>query len=96
MARGELKWQITVPDDGHRPGRGLLPTLIEWPDERHPSDNLTDYGMRIAAIAGEHPDPAIVRAPLAALGLSDVMKVTYGKSPRIAAMIRTPRGTVTL
>ena len=33
---------------------------------------------------------------LAALGLSDTMKVTYGKSPRVAAMVRTSRGVATL
>ncbi len=96
MARGDLQWRITIPDDGHRPGRGLVPTLIAWPDQRHPTDRLPDSGLRLAVLAGEHPDPAMVRAELAALGLSDVLKVTYAKSPRLAAMIRTPRGVATL
>jgi catechol 2,3-dioxygenase-like lactoylglutathione lyase family enzyme len=96
MARGDLVWRITIPDDGHRPGRGLVPTLIQWPDSRHPTDNMADSGCRLVAIAGEHPEPALVRAELAILGLSETMKVTYGKSPRIAAMIRTSRGVATL
>jgi hypothetical protein len=37
-----------------------------------------------------------VRAALAALGLSDTLKVTYGRTPRLAAMLRSPRGIVTL
>jgi hypothetical protein len=57
---------------------------------------MTDSGCRLVAVAGEHPEPALVRAELAALGLSETMKVTYGKSPRIAAMIRTARGIATL
>ncbi len=96
MARGNLTWRITIPDDGHRPGRGLVPTLIQWPDARHPTDTMTDSGCRLVAVAGEHPEPAAVRAALATLGLSDTMKVTYGKSPRIAAMVRTSRGVATL
>ena len=96
MARGDFKWRITIPDDGHRPGRGLVPTLIQWPDARHPTDHLPDHGLRVAAIAGEHPEPAVVRAELAALGLSEILKVTYAKSPRLAAMIRTARGVATL
>ena len=96
MSRGDLHWRITIPDDGHRPGRGLVPTLIEWPDARHPTDNMADSGCRLVAIAGEHPEPAVVRAALAMLGQSDTMKVTYGKSPRVAAMIRTSRGVATL
>ena len=96
MSRGELHWRITIPDDGHRPGRGLVPTLIQWPDARHPTDNMADSGCRLVAIAGEHPEPAVARAALATLGLSDTMKVTYGKSPRLAAMVRTSRGVATL
>ena len=95
-SRGDLQWRITVPDDGHLPGRGLVPTLIEWSGSRHPADRLPDRGIRLLALAGEHPDPAAVRAAVAALGLSDQLKVTYATAPRLAAMFRTPRGTVTL
>ena len=96
MARGDMTWRITIPDDGHRPGRGLVPTLIQWPGPQHPTDRMADSGCRLVAVAGEHPEPALVRAELATLGLSETMKVTYGKSPRIAAMIRTARGVATL
>ena len=74
----------------------LVPTLIQWADARHPSDHLPDRGLRLALVAGEHPEPAAVRADLAALGLSETLKVTYARSPRLAAMIRTPRGVATL
>ena len=47
-------------------------------------------------MAGEHPEPGAVRTEIAALGLSDLLKVTYAKSPRLAAMIRTPRGVATI
>lgn len=96
MARGDFRWRITIPDDGHLPGAGLVPTLIQWDGDAHPADALPDAGLRIAALAGEHPDPAPIRAALAALGLSDTLKVTYGRYPRLAAMVRTPRGLVTL
>jgi hypothetical protein len=96
MARGDFRWKITIPDDGQLPGAGLIPTLIEWSGADHPAARLPDVHLRTAAIAGEHPDPAPVRAALAALGLSDSLKVTYGRYPRLAAMIRTPRGIATL
>jgi hypothetical protein len=73
-----------------------VPTLIEWSDARHPADRLPDCGLRLAAIAGEHPEPDSIRTQIAALGLSDALKVTYAKSPRLAAMIRGPRGIVVL
>jgi len=96
MQRGAFDWRITIPDDGHLPSRGLVPTLIQWSDARHPADNLPDHGCALSLLAGEHPEPAAVRADIAKLGLADFLKVTYAKSPRLAAMIRTPRGVATL
>ncbi|HET7262820.1 MAG TPA: VOC family protein [Casimicrobiaceae bacterium] len=97
MQRGEYSWRITVPGDGHRPGAGLVPTLIEWSDPaRHPADSLPASGLRLVALAGEHPEPAPIRDALAALGLADALKVSYGRTPRLAAMFATPRGTMTL
>ena len=95
MRRGDLEWRLTVPGDGHLPERGLVPTMIEWRG-RHPAETLPDLGLRLVALAGEHPEPARVRRTLAALGLAETLKVTYGPVPRLAAMLRTPRGMVTL
>jgi len=96
MQRGDFRWRLTVAEDGRLPGRGLVPTLIEWSDARHPTDALPDSGVQFVALAGEHPEPAPVRDALAGLGLSETLKVTYGRTPRLAAMLRTPRGVVTL
>jgi hypothetical protein len=96
MSRGSFRWRITIPEDGGRPGAGVLPTLIQWEGARHPADGMADAGMRIAALAAAHPEPASMRAALAALGLSETLKVTFDAAPRLAAMLSTRRGTVTL
>ncbi|MDQ6917019.1 MAG: VOC family protein [Pseudomonadota bacterium] len=96
MARGPYSWRISIPDDGHLPGDGLVPTLISWDGVAHPANALPDDRIGMVTIAGAHPEPATIRASLAALGLADALKVTYAVTPRLAAMIRTPRGTVTL
>jgi hypothetical protein len=96
MERGSLRWRITIPDDGHLPGDGILPTLIQWPDARHPADGLPDSGLRLAALAASHPQPAPIRSALAKLGLEDTLKVSFGQTPRLAAMLYTRRGSVTL
>jgi hypothetical protein len=96
MQRASYSWRMTIPDDGHLPGGGLLPTLIQWSGSHHPADALDDGHIRVAAVAGAHPEPATIRTSLEGLGLRDVLKVTYAVSPRLAAMLRTPRGTVTL
>ena len=96
MERGTFRWRITIPDDGQLPGSGLVPTLIQWSDERHPADGLADSGVALTALAGAHPEPATIRSALAALGLGDALKVTFSATPRLAAFLRTPRGAVTL
>ncbi|MDQ2964167.1 MAG: VOC family protein [Pseudomonadota bacterium] len=94
MARGAFEWWITIPADGHLPGDGLLPTLIQWADERHPADAMPDADLRLLALAGAHPDPAAIRSALAALSLEDTLKVTFAVTPRLATMLQTTRGPV--
>lgn len=96
MARADYRWRITIPDDGKRPGRGIVPTLIQWDVAAHPADSLPRSGISIAGLAAAHPEPADVRDALAALGLDGVLPVTYDRDARLAAMLRTPRGIVTL
>jgi hypothetical protein len=96
MSRGAFHWRITIPDDGHLPGGGVLPTLIAWPDARHPTDTLPDARVRLATMAAAHPEPGQMRAALAALGLGEVLPVTFAATIRLAVMLHTPRGTVTL
>lgn len=94
--RGPYRWRLTVPDDGSLPGGGLIPTLIAWDVPQHPADALPDAGLSLVELAGSHPSPQTIRDALAALGLSDAMRATYGAAPRLVAMLRTPRGLVTL
>jgi Glyoxalase-like domain len=96
MSRGGFNWRITIPEDGHLPGGGVLPTLVAWPDERHPTDTMPDARIRLASIAASHPEPARIRGALAALGLAETLQVTFAVKARLAAMLHTPRGTVTL
>jgi Glyoxalase-like domain len=96
MSRGPFQWRITIPDDGHLPGDGVFPTLIEWSDNKHPAEALEKTGISVATLAGAHPDPGKIRAALHALGLNGTMPVTYAEAPRVAAMLRTHQGTVTL
>lgn len=96
MSRGDYRWRITIPDDGSLPGKGIVPTLIEWDVLQHPADMLPRSNVSLVSLAATHPDPAPIRAALAALGQDDVVAVTYDRDTRLAAMLRTPRGIVTL
>ena len=96
FSRGPYRWRITVPDDGTRPGRGVLPTLIQWDVPQHPADALPDAKASLTQLGATHPDPAPIRKSLERLGLDSEMRVTYDRVARLAAMLRTPRGLVAL
>lgn len=96
MARGDFRWRITIPDDGTLPCKGVVPTLIQWDVPQHPADSLPRSNVSIAGLAAAHPEPAQIRTALAALGVDDALPVTYDRDARLAAMLRTPRGIVTL
>ena len=94
--RGDYRWRLTVPDNGRRPAKGIVPALIHWDVPAHPADRLPASNIAIVELAASHPDPAPVRAALTALGVADRLKVSYDREARLVAMLRTPRGTITL
>ncbi len=96
MERGDYRWRLTIPDDGKRPAKGIVPTLIQWDVPIHPADRLPQSNVSIAQLAATHSNPAYVRSALASLGLADSVRVTYDRETRLAAMLQTPRGLVTL
>ena len=96
MARGDYRWRITIPDDGSRPMRGVLPTLIQWDVPQHPAEKLPRSGISLLQLAASHFEPKPIRAALAALGLQEALALTFDREVRLAAMLRTPRGIVTL
>lgn len=95
MERGDYRWRITVPADGHLPGDGLVPTLIQWDVPFHPGGRLPDAGCRLMKLEGFHPHPARIGNALAALGLSarlDVHRCAAGEPAQLVAYLRTPAG----
>jgi hypothetical protein len=99
MERGDYRWRITVPADGHLPGDGLLPTLIQWDVPFHPSQRLPESGCRLMKLEAFHPDPAPLRDALSSLGLASRLDVHPGAADepaQLVAYLKTPRGLVEL
>ena len=96
-ARGDLRWQITLRDDGMPQHAGALPTLIEW-GSAHPSDALPASGVSLLALDVQTPEPAPLQRAYAALGLQGVRieHAPFLARPRLRATLQTPRGTLVL
>lgn len=85
---GELRWQITLRDDGVPAAGGAVPALIRW-DGRHPAAAMAPGGLALKSLAIAHL-PAAVRARLDVPALSDAA------SAGLRATLLTPRGVVVL
>lgn len=99
MERGDLRWLITVRDDGTLPGAGLLPTVIQWLDDPHPAGRMGDIGVRLTKVRLIHPDPERLEQQLAAMGIpADLpLSIEMGEHARIGAELWSPgRGSVTV
>ncbi len=95
MTRGSMRWRITIPADGGLAHGGLIPSLIEWPSESHPTASMRDCGCSLSAFEAFHPAPDMLRTELAALGLNGVPAVSAlrtARAPYLVAHIDTPSG----
>ena len=79
MQRGDLSWLITVPNDGHLPGGGVLPTLIGWGDAPHPTTKLSERNLKLLKLRATHPEPQRVAGVLETLGLAGVLELDQGE-----------------
>jgi len=89
MERGAFKWRITIPADGLPPGDGVVPTLIQWDVDDHPTRRLPESGCRLQALRATHPNANAFRD----LPFIDVHQ---DSAVRLEAVIATPSGMVTL
>ncbi len=71
VTRGDLTWQITVPEDGSVPEGGIFPTVIQWPEGVRPWEAMADLGSVFLGLNLGHPNPEFIRDALARIGLGD-------------------------
>lgn len=91
LQRGDLAWQITVPDDGRLPYGGAFPTLIQWAvGTHHPADRLPESGCRLTRFEVAHPDADRLRDMMVLT--DDRVHLTTG-SFAMQATFDTPHGT---
>lgn len=95
MSRGDLRWQITVPDDGSLPMQGGYPTLIKWDDmDAHPATKLPHSGCRLTAWQVHHPQANALRdlCPMR----DERVSFIPARTPSFTARFDTPNGPVVI
>jgi len=95
LSRGHLSWYFGLPDDGRLLAGGMLPYVIEWRTESHPSTNMVDAGCRFRGLEINHPYPSWLRSVLESIGAADLVRIhplQKNRPPHIVAHIETPTG----
>lgn len=95
MSRDDLEWWISVSCDGGLYANGLLPLVIEWESENHPSLSMVDQGCRLRSLDLYHPNPPWLVSQLTPLQLQEPPKVhgiAVTKHPYLAVTLDTPQG----
>jgi hypothetical protein len=86
-----LHWELFEPVN-HALGCAL-PFFIDWHDSPHPAHGAPQ-GVTLTNLKITHPDPALVKDTLAALGMS--APVVVADHPGFCATLSTATGTITL
>jgi hypothetical protein len=92
LARGDLRWQMGVPDDGKLPYDGAFPALIEWQSDQHPTRMLPNSGLRLTRLDITHPEVGTLGAALARLGVDPRITFVDGPAKRMRAEFSTALG----
>ena len=91
ISRGELTWKITVPANGLLVDNGVLPVLIEWPNDQHPTKKIINSNVSINMLSLFHPEPNKIKEIISNLIESDFIHILKGV-PRIEFTLNTPNG----
>lgn len=94
MKRGELTWKISVPADGKLQQSGTWPTVIEWPPQVHPSQNLAHQGVRLERLVLAMDD--ISHRQLKAVFDDPRIVRVISARPWLGLELQTPQGLVFL
>jgi hypothetical protein len=95
-SRGALSWRLTIPADGHLPGGGVIPHLIEWDGGVRPWETMADFGCELEELTLAHPEPAWLDDALKSICAKgfEQISVEHGSNPALSVKVRRSDGTV--
>ena len=99
VSRGDLTWDFGIPDDGRLLASGMLPYLIQWHTDAHPSERMSDVGCSLKQLEIHHPQPDWLLSILNEIDAAKFVKVkrlAANATPFLEAHLETPTGMKTL
>ena len=98
MSRGDLAWQFAFSADGRCIADGLLPHVIQWQSDEHPTDAMLASPVRLLTLRGYAPDANNIQSVINKMGLSSVFTCDSAKDGQVklTAEFTTPKGVIKL
>jgi hypothetical protein len=99
LSRDALRWQVGLTEDGRLLANGLVPYLIQWHTEPHPSGSMADMGCRLQSLEIYHNRADWLHSVLTSIGadhLVNIRSLPDTETPYLSANIETPSGMVNL
>lgn len=95
LQRGDLRWQMVVPDDGILPYDNCAPAIIRWQTQIHPATQLTQHGVKLRRLTIGHPQADALAAALS--GMMSDGRIAFETGPAaLGADFDTPHGPAEL
>lgn len=91
VQRGDLRWQMAVPENGRLPFDNLHPALISWQSPIHPSAMLKPSGCALRRLIVVHPNATVLHDALDPV-LNDTRIVFETGAAALIAEFDTPHG----
>ncbi|ABG31639.1 VOC family protein [Roseobacter denitrificans] len=95
LKRGDLRWQMAVPQDGILPFDNCAPALIEWQSAPHPAERLPRSGVTLRRLTVTHPQALQLKDLLRGQMQDDRISIETGPVA-MQADFDTPQGPRTL
>lgn len=96
ISRGDLNWHFGLPEDGRLLAGGILPYVIQWQSDKHPTESMKDTGCKLRQLTLYHSNAAWLKSILESIGITQQIKVETlpgNATPYLQATIQTPVGT---
>ena len=93
LSRDDLEWKVTIPFNGKLIENGVLPILIEWKNNKHPTKKLSKSKVSIYKLSLFHPEPKKIKKIINNLVNSEFIEISKG-IPKIELSLSTQNGIV--
>ncbi|GGE49349.1 VOC family protein [Actibacterium pelagium] len=96
IQRGDLRWRMTIPEDGELPFDNTAPAILIWDSPQTPAQLLPDQGCALISLNIEHPDAVELANYYERDLMGQGVEFIEAAKPKLSALIETPNGMVRL